>query len=526
MQYFLLFLAALLPALTASAQTYFSQRCTPSPVYTGATDVVLEPGGGYVVAGQAADSLAQPGYDMCLFWLNDAGQVTHSRFYNQPGADLYTGGLGGSLLRTHDGRLAVTGSATTINPQLAAGKLWRFTARGDTLWTHFYRAPTNLIIYNGIELADGGFALVGTLALTPTSVSSTTDLLLIRTDSLGQELWRHTYNAAYYDVGHHVVATPDGGLLISGYTTTDLTAIPYNSDLLLIKTDAAGNQQWQRVLGGPYADASGPAVLLPRGGYLVSGSWSDQLINFEYGLAKPTLLWLDSAGQLLRRRSYGPGRYGTGTYAFSLLSDGGYILAGQTTDPTNAVPQGNGFAEAYVLRVCADGDSVWYRTYKLLAGGRSQNYLRDLKPTPDGGFVAAGFAHPRPPDTGTPDAWVFKVDSAGYLQAGGAPPGVTCRPITTSVGGELIMKNQELRVWPNPSADGRFRLSSLAPRPPLLKERGRLVVTDALGRVVWRREWDGAAETVVDLRGCAPGLYVLRLTGADGRSAARKLVRE
>ena len=53
-----------------------------------------------------------------------------------------------------------------------------------------------------------------------------------------------------------------------------------------------------------------------------------------------------------------------------------------------------------------------------------------------------------------------------------------------------------------------------------------LTVTDALGRVVWRSEKTAAAETTLDLSRCAPGLYLLRLTGADGRSVARKLVRE
>jgi hypothetical protein len=30
-------------------------------------------------------------------------------------------------------------------------------------------------------------------------------------------------------------------------------------------------------------------------------------------------------------------------------------------------------------------------TYKKLTGGNSHNYLRDFQPTPDGGFVGAGF---------------------------------------------------------------------------------------------------------------------------------------
>ena len=90
---------------------------------------------------------------------------------------------------------------------------------------------------------------------------------------------------------------------------------------------------------------------------------------------------------------------------------------------------------------------------------------------------------------------------------------------------QLTGSNEHLTVWPNPSADGRFTLSSLTPGPSP-KGEGRLTVSDALGRVVWQQTKADAAETVVDLSASAAGLYVLRVQWADGRQVVRKLLRE
>ena len=170
------------------------------------------------------------------------------------------------------------------------------------------------------------------------------------------------------------------------------------------------------------------------------------------------------------------------------------------------------------LKVCADGDSVWYREYRQLTGIQSSNYLQDLIPTPDGGFAGAGFLHPRAPNVGTPsEAWLFKTDANGYLQAGGAPPTVVCPPPPVGVGLPEPAPDAAVEVWPNPSADGHFTVGGLG-------AGATLTVCDALGRLVWRRVARGA-EVGVDLGRRPAGLYLLRVTRADGRIVTKKLLR-
>jgi hypothetical protein len=123
--------------------------------------------------------------------------------------------------------------------------------------------------------------------------------------------------------------------------------------------------------------------------------------------------------------------------------------------------------------------------------------------------VAAGFLHVTPPDTGTPDAWVFKVDSAGYLQAGGAPVTVTCRPLGLGSGAGAATQAATLAAfYPNPATEAitiRYHL-------PTAATGAEVVFFDALGRVCAKQTLRGnEGETSLTLAGLQPGVYSYRI---------------
>jgi hypothetical protein len=80
-----------------------------------------------------------------------------------------------------------------------------------------------------------------------------------------------------------------------------------------------------------------------------------------------------------------------------------------------------------------------------------------------------------------------------------------------------------LTAYPNPS-DGPLTLALTAPVPQAVT----LAVFDALGRRVHAEEHAvaGQARIVLDGRAWAPGVYVVRVTGADGARATARLVRQ
>ncbi len=74
-----------------------------------------------------------------------------------------------------------------------------------------------------------------------------------------------------------------------------------------------------------------------------------------------------------------------------------------------------------------------------------------------------------------------------------------------------------VRVWPNPTPDGRFTVH--LPHP------ARLLLTDALGRPLGPVVAADSAEMPLDLRAYPAGVYLLRLTWPDGRTTTHRLLR-
>ena len=519
----LLALCLLLCPLLTWGQVYFNERYqvgSVAPFSSGATQVELADSGRYLIGGSCNDPLIPTMRALFLQRVEADGQVVQpSKRWGWPDKSLYPS-YAGALFRVKGG-----GRAWAVSRGDAASgthaMLWRLNEQDDTLWTRTYQLrttnlPAYLVVRNACQLPDSGYVLVGNVERAPQSFNF--DILVIRTDELGQELWRRAYPFLAYSEGMFVCATADSGCLVTGFTIRQRAVNPLDMEGVVLKLDHMGDIQWQRTFGGPYTDMAGPAVPMPDGGYLVSGSWSDSVVPPNYSQARATLIKLDQAGQQQWRRHYGPPRYGTNATCLLPLTDGSFLMGLHGGDTAHAISRGFAYPVGVLLNVCANGDSVWYRSYKKLTGGYSHNYFQDVTVTADGGFVSAGFLFPYAPDTGTSDAWLFKTDQYGYLQTGGTVPTVTCRPI----GVEEEALTDPLVIYPNPNPSGRFILR--------LPATTHLTVTDALGRLVYHSPYLGGGggedgETELDLSPQPPGVYVLRLQWPNGRTATRKLLR-
>lgn len=112
----------------------------------------------------------------------------------------------------------------------------------------------------------------------------------------------------------------------------------------------------------------------------------------------------------------------------------------------------------------------------------------------------------------------YALDAHLLMAGGPAPTRNACR--VAPLGGLAPAgEPAEVRVYPNPSATGVFWLTGAA--------GATATVVDARGRVVRRQAVTacGPPAEPLDLGASPSGLYLLRLTWADGRQVSRKLVR-
>lgn len=170
------------------------------------------------------------------------------------------------------------------------------------------------------------------------------DLLLLETDSMGGETARHFVGTPGNDQCWSFVKSSDGGYVIAGWT--DVNAAGLSNDVLIVKTDAGGNQQWSRIYGGAYNDLA-TDIIAVEGGYVVAaikGTNTDE---------NSWILRLDANGDSLWTCTYG-GNSSDGAMALCDNGNGTYGITGYTNS------SGNGSTDGYAMVVNDAGQMLHY----------------------------------------------------------------------------------------------------------------------------------------------------------------------
>jgi len=166
-------------------------------------------------------------------------------------------------------------------------------------------------------------------------------LYLVKTDPSGALVWTQVLGEDRDDVGHAVRQTEDKGYIVTGYTKSFGAA---NYDTWLIKTDAAGESQWQEFFGGPGDDRTIYGEQTEDGGYILIGYTT----GFESAGWDVFLVRADLDGKVIWHKTYGGITEDTG-YTVRQTSDRGFILTGVTYS------SGEGGGDMYLIKVNPEG---------------------------------------------------------------------------------------------------------------------------------------------------------------------------
>ncbi len=253
----------------------------------------------------------------------------------------------------------------------------------------------------GSSQQDGGESIVlddnGCLTVTGfKTLSNLKDVLLMKTDTSGNEIWSRTFNIGLNDWGRSMEKTEDGGYIITGMT--EVTAQIY--DPFLIKTDSAGNMIWHRSYDfGLGADDRGHAVWQTSdGGYIIAGQtriFHGPFANYDMYVIKT-----DANGNVQWSKTFFREEDGNDVaLGVQQLSDGGYIIGGFTQSSVWA---------CYIIRTDSLGNALWSNVYP----GSWQSECYDIMSTPDGGFILTGTESSFETDT---DLLITKLNADGDL---------------------------------------------------------------------------------------------------------------
>ncbi len=291
-------------------------------------DVEQTADGGYVLVGYYATP--PPRWEKLLIIRVDAnGDTLWSRRYGGGGSLLHEFN-GKSVIVTSNGDYLIAGRFTIIpSPSTHHIFLMKVSASGDSLWCQNYDGDDG---NDFKETSDGNYVIVGRKSNIGIPYSQ---IVLLKVDPDGNLLWSYTYGTDHSDYGEGIDLTPDGGYIITGYTT-------YGTDVLLIKTDQDGNLIWIKNLGAEDCSERGYDVISVSDGYIISG---ESNTNGPYDVY---VVKADLGGNLLWEGYYGGG---WGDYGYSLCQtvDGGYIIGGATAS------FGAGSYDFYLIKLAAEG---------------------------------------------------------------------------------------------------------------------------------------------------------------------------
>lgn len=414
-------------------------------------------------------------------------------------------GWANAAAKRQGGGVVVGGSSKdSLNTDRPVLYLYNEMGQLDTMYSYGI-AGEDWIGRCGKQTPDGGYVITGETNTNDTSV----DGFLLKVDSLGNLEWVQTYgmtNQAEYLTT--VDLAPGNGYYLGG----KLHVGGGNYDQWLLGVDSTGNEEWQETYGTIHNDYPSAHVTSLADGNVVFATSFTLNANEDQVLA---LVKVDPDGTTLWTKTYDGAQFNNALFAVKEVSPGGDLIAvGQSSlpDPMNGV----------LLRTTAQGDSLWLRYYHYADSvwTLGKGFLRDVVPTPDGGFIAVGTAmassnNPNDPPIYGQDTWVVKVDSMGCLEPG-------CHLIT-GLQSQVTNWRGALTVAPNP-ARGVARLAWELPEG--LVGSCQLSVVSAAGHVVETVPVTLAEKSCnLDVSGYPAGHYHVHLV-VDGRwvSGARMVV--
>lgn len=140
-------------------------------------------------------------------------------------------------------------SASIFQPEIWSIKTIKYSIScGSPIWTATYSSSSHTFVPNDIKIDESGNVYV---LGTRYDVTNGEDIILIKYDSNGDELWVETYHDNGNDRGNAMILDGDGNIYVTGTSrTTANSEHSNNEDIIAIKYESDSDISWVRWFNG------------------------------------------------------------------------------------------------------------------------------------------------------------------------------------------------------------------------------------------------------------------------------------
>ena len=354
----------------------------------------------------------------------------------------------------------------------------KYNKEGDLVWTSYFGGYHNDVSFAIKETLDGSYLITGI----DRGYGSLGAVFLVKIDKDGLQRWSRYYDSPHKDVGMDIAICKDSSLLILASTNAFVGQIansseylsPDAADLMLIKTDPNGEEQWRRKYGGSGHDFAQKIITDGKDYFYVFGSSMDN----SYGSFDMILQKFDINGGLIWRKNYGGSGYEYGNN-IDINEAGELLLSGTSSSFSN-----DENPDIYVVKTDSSGQMLWQKTY----GGSASDYGKDAQFMSDGNLIVMGSSTSG--DANKLDLYIVKTNAAGN--------------IIQHIEAPILPNDLGLEAFPNPThAYVRFKYKG-----PKGQSKAEFILYDSKGSVIQSNTLTDIQQIIPFKKSLSKGVYL------------------
>lgn len=225
-----------------------------------------------------------------LFAHSSFGQINFFKLYSEPGDD-----YGEGIVQLEDSSYVITGSSSSFFGDGSEAFLLKIDSLGNYLWSNNYGGLETDVGRRVLYKKNVGFYIAG---YTNSYGNGGYDFYLVKTDEAGNFEWEKTYGDFGWERVYDAVLTADTGVLMVGETNSTMNN---NKDMYLVRTDQNGDTLWTKQIGTNFDDKLTSIHTLDDSTYYVAGS----MYSADSSVIKGCVMKIHDNGTVYWTKTYG-----------------------------------------------------------------------------------------------------------------------------------------------------------------------------------------------------------------------------